>query len=318
MPININRKTTERSTRMRFTNPLNLSNELPEGQKLITTSSMQRFETCMKLAIESRKTYPTMAAVTGWPGLGKTISVLAFKEQLGERPNTGLPACVSLRVKSRSTSRALAIDWLHAMGERPRGRNVYDLGDEICQAIEASQPDIVILEEGDLLDTDSFELVRYVFDTTKCPVVVVGLPSIMRVIYQHDKFASRVGIRMGFRALQEQEVLNTVLPNLTFPGWQFDPEKDRELGKLVWSWVKPSLRDLRNLLQAASITTVMKGGTQITKTILRGAARTIGAAENQRKRGRRIEDEADLANEAGSYEKASEQRNEEKGRKKRD
>lgn len=303
---------------MRLSNQLNLTSELPEGQHPILTSSMRRFEACMKLTMESRKGYPTMAAITGWPGLGKTIAVLTFKEHLGERTNTGLPACICLRVKSRSTSRALAIDWLHAMGERPRGRNVYDLGEEICQAIEANQPDIIVFDEGDLLDTDSFELVRYVFDTSKCPVVVVGLPSIMRVIYQHDKFASRVGIRMEFRPLKEQEVLDTVLPNLVFPGWQFDPksESDRDLGKLMWSWVKPSLRDLRNLLQTASNTTVMSGRKQITKTILRDAARNIGAAENQRIRGKKSPDEIRPRAEAATYESESERRNEEKERKK--
>ncbi len=118
-----------------------------------------------------------------------------------------------------------------------------------------------------------FEVLRHIYDKAGCPTVVVGLPRIAKVIDLREKFASRVGLRMQFQRLKPEEVLDTVLPNLVFPHWKFDPHKesDRKLGELIWQMVSPSLRKLRNLLQIASQIAEVKQKPYITKAIINEA-----------------------------------------------
>ena len=124
----------------------------------------------------------------------------------------------------------------------------------LTEAIRRNDLDLILIDEGDWLNVESFELLRHIFDRTGCPIVIVGLPKIMRVITRHEKFASRVGLQMEFLPLTQEEVLTTVLPALTLPYWQYraDQNADREMGTALWQRACPSFRKLRVVLQYAS------------------------------------------------------------------
>jgi DNA transposition AAA+ family ATPase len=227
---------------------------LPPGQEPIITSRVKRFKVFCHLIADLDQDYPTIGLVTGAAGLGKTIAIRAFLGGLAPRPHTSLPSVIKLEVKPRSTPKALALDIVSALRDKPRGRNIYQVSDEAVEAIVRNDLKCLFLDEGNRLDEDSFDVVRYIFDKSGCPIVVVGLPSIESVIDRYDKFKSRVGLRMEFLPLERSEIQEVVLPNLVFPCWQFDPdnEEDRILGELICDRVNGSFRKLRNLLQAAS------------------------------------------------------------------
>ncbi|MEO6888354.1 MAG: hypothetical protein ABI456_04320, partial [Ktedonobacteraceae bacterium] len=123
-----------------------------------------------------------------------------------------------------------------------------------AEAIRRNDLDLILVDEGDWLNVESFEFLRHVFDRTGCPIVVVGLPRIMRVINRHEKFVSRVGLHMEFLPLTQEEVVTTVLPALTLPLWDYhaDSPADREMGAALWQRACPSFRKLRVVLQYAS------------------------------------------------------------------
>lgn len=146
-----------------------------------------------------------------------------------------------------------------------------------AQAIRRNDLDLVVVDEGDWLNVDSFELLRHIFDRTGCPIVVVGLPRILRVIKRHEKFVSRIGLHMEFLPLTQEEVLTTVLPALTLPLWQYhaDNPSDQEMGAQLWQRVCPSLRKLRVVLQYASQIACARGAERITAQILAEALQLI-------------------------------------------
>lgn len=232
---------------------LDFENRLPIGQAPILTQGVKRFLAGMQFLMQSREAtgYTTMGVVTGDAGIGKTIAVQIYLQSLTPRAYTGFPACVSIKISPRSTAKAVAKTLLTALNGERGGNNVYDMEAVAAEAIRRNDLDLILVDEGDWLNVESFEMLRHIFDRTGCPIVIVGLPRILRVINRHEKFASRIGLHMEFVPLTLEEVLTTVLPALTLPYWHYqaDNAADREMGTQLWQRVCPSFRRLRVVLQ---------------------------------------------------------------------
>jgi DNA transposition AAA+ family ATPase len=234
-------------------------NRLPPGQNPIITVSMEEFQIFIAMLMRSKQQngYSTMGVVTGWSGVGKTIAIQTFLNSLQDRPHNGLPAGIEMKVMPGSTPRALMETLLKGLGERPRGNttNRYKIAEEAAEAILNNDLKILFVDEADLLNIDGFEFLRYIFGKTGCPIVVVGLRQILQVINAYEKFGSRVGPHIEFRPPDEDEVLSKILPQLCIPRWTFDPssEADNAMGMELWDHTKPSFRNLRTVLQYASV-----------------------------------------------------------------
>jgi DNA transposition AAA+ family ATPase len=212
----------------------------------------------------------------------------------------------------RSTSRTLSKDLLEAMGERVRSDNGTELTAAAAGGVERNDTRLIIFDEGDRLNDDSFEVVRYLLDKTGCPTLLIGLPSICRVIERQEKFDSRVGLRTSFEPLSLQEALDVVLPQLVFPKWSFDPqnEDDYAMGEELWKRVRPSLRKLRNVLSIASKIAIATGKDKITLPLITEAFSWVMSQEDchrEKKRNSRTQ-----KHQPSSHEARSEQRHEAK------
>ena len=235
------------------TNPF-AEDHLPEGQPVIETKNVKRCRSFMRLITDPRRRSPTMGVITGLAGVGKTIALQYYLDSLAPHAQTALPVAVKVKVRTRSSPRALAINILESLQEQVRGRNIYEIADEAAAALERNYIRLLAVDEADRLNDDSFEVLRHLFDKTGCCIVLVGLPNILSVIERHQKFSSRVGLRMPFVTLELKEVLEVILPQLVFPCWNYHPElpTDRQLGETIWHKVNPSLRNLTTLLATAS------------------------------------------------------------------
>jgi DNA transposition AAA+ family ATPase len=255
-----------------YADDLDFENRLPVGQAPIMTTSVKRFHAYMQFMMRSRAEtgYATMGVITGDAGVGKTIALQTYLQALTPRAYSGFPACVSIKVSPRSTAKALAKTLIATLNGEQAGHNVYDMEAVSAEAIRRNDLDLLLVDEGDWLNVESFEFLRHIFDRTGCPIVIVGLPRILRVITRHEKFVSRVGLHMEFLPLTQEEVLTTVLPALTLPYWQYhqDDSADREMGRVLWQRVCPSLRKLRVVLQYASQIARARQAERITPAIL--------------------------------------------------
>lgn len=250
---------------------------LPADQPLIRTSNVIAFLAYMFLLTSSLRRYSIMGAVVGPPGLGKTIAVVDYVDNLPVLEHTGMPSGVRCRLQKGTTGRAMLKVILSAMYELPRGRTQYELFDEVVAAIRRNCIDLLLVDEADRLTTETFDLLRDIFDKTGCTIVLVGLPDLLNVTRKHPKFDSRMADPMTFKPFGEVEMLNTILPGLIFPCWSFDPEneEDRVMGKRIFGMVRSSLRQLRNLLETASQMAQVEGTGRITLETIVDAKKTI-------------------------------------------
>ena len=287
-----------------YAEELDFENRLPCGQAPILTQSVQRFHAFLQFIMQSRELtgYATMGVVTGAAGVGKTMAVQTFLQALHPRAYSGFPACVSIKVPPRATAKALAKLLIHTLNGESATHNIYDLEALVTDAIRRTDLDLVLVDEGDWLTVESFEMLRHVFDRTGCPIVLVGLPRLLRVITQHEKFVSRVGLHLEFLPPTQEEVLTTILPGLKLPYWQYRPEDsaDQQMGIQLWQRVGPSLRKLRVVLQYASQIAQARQAERITPEILAETQRLTLLPH--------LPPPRQPAPAAGPYEAASEQR----------
>lgn len=208
----------------------------------------------MRLITNPRRRTPTMGVISGFAGVGKTIATQYYLDSLPPHAQTALPTAIKVKVMPRSTPKALAQTILDSLLEKPEGRNIYEIADKAAVALERNYITLLVVDEADRLNEDSFDVLRHLFDKTGCRIVLVGLPNILSVIDRYEKFSSRVGLRMPFVPLSMKEVLDTVLPEIILPYWIYDRENpsDRKLGEKIWQKVNPSLRNLQSLLETAS------------------------------------------------------------------
>lgn len=230
-------------------------NQLADGQPLIETTNLKRTHMFLRLLMDPERPTPTMGVITGLAGVGKTIATQEYIAHVAPNTQTTLPMAIKVTVRARSTPRALAKNVLDGLQEKAKGSNIYEIGDDAAEAMDRNDLKLLLVDEADRLNEDSFEVLRHLFDKTGCPIVLVGLPTILSVINRHEKFRSRVGLRLSFVPLEEQEILTVVLPQLVIPRWVYcaENEDDQKMGKAIWKKVKPSLRNLTNLLSTASL-----------------------------------------------------------------
>lgn len=227
---------------------------LPKGQPLIETRNVKRCRSLMRMITDPQRRTPTMGVISGVAGVGKTIAAQYYLDSLPPHAQTALPTAIKVKVMPRSTPKALAQTILDSLLEKPEGRNIYEIADKAAVAIERNYIKLLVVDEADRLNEDSFDVLRHLFDKTGCRIVLVGLPNILSVIDKYEKFSSRVGLRMPFVPLTIKEVLDTLLPGIVLPCWIYDPENpaSRQLGEKIWHKVNPSLRNLQSLLETAS------------------------------------------------------------------
>lgn len=290
----------------------------PPGQTMIQTNNVTLSHVVLDLAMQSRKCYPVMSVVTGPPGTGKSVMLDGYLSRQKPLPGTGMVGVIKNEVKPRPIEKGLAMDLAISLQDKITGRTTYAIEDEIVDAIQRNFVQLLIFDEADRLNEACFELIRHIFDRTGCPAVLVGLPSIWRVINQHDKFKSRIGLKMQFQPILKEEMLHTILPQLYFEHWLYDPknEVDLQLGEYIWSLVGSSLRKLRNLLQNANSVVVNSPQyKQIDKTVIQ-EAKAITPLDDK---SWIDEDDEGSTNDGkpGHYEEESERRNNGKKRRNR-
>ena len=250
-------------------------NQLPKNQKPIQTSNVTRAHMFLSLLTDEERTSPTMGVLTGVAGIGKTIAIQLYHNQLMRSPYTALPIAINVTVDPRSSPRDLASAVLESLREKPRGKRSTSNGmaNDAARAIERYALRLLTFDEADHLSADNFDLIRHLFDKTGCPIALVGLASICDVIDRYEKFWSRVGLRLPFLPLEETEILTVVLPQLTIARWvyQADNPEDQQMGKDLWQRVTPSLRNLVGVINTASQIAKTYDCPTITATILQEA-----------------------------------------------
>ncbi len=243
-------------------------------QKPVATSSVKSFRKIIRVALGAARNagFSTIVIFYGRAGIGKSMAIQDLVDSLKARAHTGIPAAIDVVVEPQATERRLAELMFHRLGEPPRRGNRWQMLDAVVNAIVDNDIEMLIFDEADRLTERTFDFVRDIHD--KCdqrghPIVMllVGLRTIINVVKLREKFNSRVGPRFEFEALDQKEFLETLLPQLTIPRWEFDPARpaDHALGMLLWTKLRPSVRRVRTALGLASMIAETYGNVTITQ-----------------------------------------------------
>lgn len=247
----------------------------PTSQDLIVTSNVTAFLKYIGVVRESARYHALMGLVTARSGSGKTSVVDWYTAQQSVRQDSELPEVVRITIPYRATGKQVAMEIGQALADTFKARNIYDAQREAALSIQRNDVKLILVDEADSLNDDSFETLRAIYDSTGCSIVLVGLPKITAVIKSKEKFRTRMLPPLQFQPLGKDEIFQVVLPQMVFPRWQFqgDREVDQQLGDLIWKAARSNLRTIRTILGTASIFAGKLNIDAITPEIIEAAAR---------------------------------------------
>ncbi len=177
--------------------PSDVEDRLPLGQPFIQTSVQEMVYVGLNIALRMatyERGWAVIVAVTGSPGVGKTIATEQFLREQQDLSHTGRPPVARVKARPRGTAKRMAEDVCLALGAEPEGMNTYALADQARNAIRRADLRLLIVDEADHLNADSFGVLRSIFDRTGCSVALVGLPRLLSVFKdpQHAQFRDRL------------------------------------------------------------------------------------------------------------------------------
>ena len=110
--------------------------------------------------------------------------------------------------------------------------------------------DLLILDEAERLNRKSLEMVRSIYDRTKIPIMLIGMPDILRHLRSHKKFYSRIGISYHYEPLSHEqlaEYLSQLHPHLE----DIDIKLEKELLDFIYKRTKGEFRRIIQLVKQA-------------------------------------------------------------------
>jgi hypothetical protein len=216
-----------------------------------------------------------MGIAVGASGIGKSVALQCYQEQLLREG--AFSKSLSIQVYPHLTPGSLITLLLGAFEDTINTRRYPSKIDSLAEVMCHKNPHLVILDEADRLNDACFEMLCSLFDMTRCPLLLVGLPQLLPRIQRHPRMSDMVSLYLKFIPLSFEEVLYEVLPALVFPGWVFNPgqETDRLLAEQLWKYTTPSLRRLRDVLGTASTLAHMQHEPYVTHVCVQRAMHMV-------------------------------------------
>jgi len=251
--------------------PSGFGDVIPSYQSTIETANVRRFAHVMRLLDDME--YKVVYLLTGSPGIGKTISIINYYNDLAPSPYNGLRSALVIKLESLPTRLSVAHSLLHELREKVTSRQYSpELGKTVVKAL-IKNPNVsrIIVDDVEKMSKEVLDFLLTIFDSVaSVHLVLVGNQEVMKVINPIGKFSDRIGGNIILPPPTEEEVINNFLPNFILPNWKYSissPDQV-ELGKYLWKLTSPSLRKLRNLLQSSSI---IAGNKPITRSAVNRA-----------------------------------------------
>jgi Cdc6-like AAA superfamily ATPase len=254
------------------TQPAQIAGEQP----IIRTSEVERCSILLRWAAFSneRTGYNSIGLFTGPRGVGKSSSVAAFMQEMGMENSSLLPPYIAFEAEPGSTPRALANSIYHCLGETSQPRQTRsDIVKGIKDVLRNNLVRLIIIDEADRLNNLSLDVVRSITDDQECRISVAlfGIDELRSIVENDKRLKDRIYPCMKFEAPKLDEVLNTILPQIVMPRWEYDSGDNGciEMGEYIYKLAGSSIRKMRILIQSASHTAQDVGDEKITMETLK-------------------------------------------------
>jgi DNA transposition AAA+ family ATPase len=252
------------------------NNNLHPDQEPIHTSNVTRFAEQVGLLRNREHDIPELGVVIGPSGTGKTTAAQLYftKEQKCSSTDA---SCMMIRVMPHMTPGWLLESITHQIDDMPRNTTRHVASQRALMALEQCQVRLLSLDEADNLRSEHLEVLRMLLSETTCSILLIGLPSLLTRIEKYRRLAARISFSLQFLPLPDEEMFTSFLPQLTLPGWVFNPKNETDLymGEYLWRNTRPSLRRLFTILASASQIAQLRGTPTITLETIRLAVHMI-------------------------------------------
>lgn len=254
----------------------------PAKKGIIFTRSIKHFR--KKLQIPLLLGEATILVIHGAAGIGKTTAIDYHIGSLKPQAHSGFPSCLKVVVPSHPTPLKLMMAIMASLREKLKGEDD-DYLQQIVDALTKKDIWLLIFDEGDRLDADTFETLRDIFDRSERSLVIVGLPRIVKVVERYPQLDSRT-LYEAFEPIDLKELIHDFLPKLSISQWKFDPRepKDREMARYLWERAAPSLRKLVRWIRRANVEAVVTKKERITMAEIRAAMNSVGLKQKRKVR----------------------------------
>ncbi len=241
------------------------NNDLHPDQEPIHTSNVTRFAEQVGQFRNREHDLPELGVVVGPSGTGKTTAAQLYFTAEQKRLSTD-SSCKMIRVMPHVTPRCLLDSITHQIDDVPRSTTRHVAFQRALTTLEQCHVRLLALDEADNLQSEHLEVLRSLLWETPCSILLIGLPSLITRIEKYRRLAARVSFSLQFLPLTDEEMFTSFLPQLTLPGWIFNPrnETDLNMGEYLWRNTCPSLRRLITILAYASQITQLRGVPTIT------------------------------------------------------
>lgn len=236
---------------------------LPTGQPFIQTQIVRKvFQSFHLLLKQADLGYPGLGRLVGPEGIGKTIAISAFVASQINEGIGGLPPIIRIKFSGKPTARSATKTIATELGELISAGLVNEQRiATISEKLTANYVRLLIVDGADHATLDSLELVRGVHVNSGVPIVAVGSKDLVTLSNSLPGFSNRLKVDLELGRLPLSDVLDVILPKLTFPRWHYDPAHpaDRALGRLIYRLSRGSFRSICTLLLNAAIGAESRG-----------------------------------------------------------
>ncbi len=234
-------------------------------QEPIHTSNVTRFAEQVGLLRNREHDLPELGVVIGSSGTGKTTAAQLYFTAEQKRSSTN-SSCMMIRVMPHMTPRWLLESITHQIDDVPRSTTRHVAFQQALTTLEQCQVRLLALDEADNLRYEHLEVLSSLLRETTCSILLIGLPSLLTRIEKYRRLAACVSFSLQFLPLSDEEMFTSFLPQLTLPGWTFNPKNETAMymGEYLWRNTCPSLRRLITILANTSQITQLRGVPTIT------------------------------------------------------
>jgi hypothetical protein len=242
------------------------NNYLHPDQEPIHTSNVTRFAEQAGLLRNREHDLAELGVIIGSSGTGKTTAAQLYFTAEQKKCVSTDSSCMMIRVIPHMTPRGLLESITHQIVDVPRSTIRHVAFQRVLMALEQYQVRLLALDEADNLRYEHLEVLRSLLSETTCSILLIGLPSLITRIEKYRRLAARVSFSLQFLPLTDEEMFTIFLPQLTLPGWVFNPKNETDLfmGEYLWRNTGPSLRRLITVLGYASQIIQLRGVPTIT------------------------------------------------------
>lgn len=170
----------------------------------VKTKNVKNFVSLMEEVKELPNNIPKIILVYGEYGLGKseTIKWWTFKND-----------CIYVRANQGMTSRWLLSEIAEELGEEPFW-HIQETFNLIEKKLKENPKPIIIDEVDYLLERNTIETLRDLYDTTSCPLVLVGMGNIDKKLSRYPHIIDRIYKSFKFEQYDFEDV-KQILNELT-------------------------------------------------------------------------------------------------------